>query len=44
MYVCMYIYPQTRASSFPGLISAARVNEQRTTDVTRVLNPPGARR
>ena len=30
-------YPQTRVSSFPGLISATRVNERRTTDVTRVL-------
>ena len=37
MYICIYIsaYPQTRVSSFPELISAARVNEQRTNDVTR---------
>ena len=38
----MYIYPHTRVSSFPGLISVARVNEQRTTDVTRVPKAPGA--
>ena len=35
LYIYMYIY--TRVFSFPGLISAARFNEQRTTDVTRVL-------
>ena len=40
MYV--YIYPHTRVSSFPGLISVARVNKYRTTDVTRVLKVPGA--
>ena len=31
----------TRVSSFPGLISVARVNEYRTIDVTRVLKGPG---
>ena len=36
------IYPQTRVSSFTGLISVARVNEQRTTDITRVLRTLGA--
>ena len=30
-------YPRKRVSSFPGLISAVRGNEQRSTDVTRVL-------
>ena len=35
-------YPQTRVSSFPGLISVARVKEERTTDVTRVLKAPGS--
>ena len=33
---------QTRVSSFPGLISVARVNEYRTTDVTRVLKGQSA--
>ena len=42
MYIYIYIYPQTRVSSFPGLISFAWVNEQRTTDVTRVLKAAGA--
>ena len=42
IHIYIYIYPQTRVSSFPGLISVARVNEQRTTDVTRVLKAPGA--
>ena len=37
----MYIYPQTRVSSFPWLVSVARVNEQRTTGFTRVLKAPG---
>ena len=37
MYIYTHIYPQARVSSFPGLISVAWVNEQRTTDVTRVL-------
>ena len=37
IYKYIYIYPQTRVSSFPRLISPARVNEQRTTGVTRVL-------
>ena len=36
------IYPQTRVSPFPRLISVACVNEQRATDVTRVLKAPGA--
>ena len=40
MYI--YIYPHTRVSSFSGLISVARVNEKRTTDVTRVFKAPGA--
>ena len=40
MYVL--IYPHTRVSSFTVLISVARVNEWRTTDVTRVLKAPGA--
>ena len=42
LYIYIYIYPQTRISSFPGLISVARLNEQSTTDVTRVLKTPGA--
>ena len=44
IYVCKYIYmyPQTWISSFPGLISVARVNEQRTTDITIVLKAPNA--
>ena len=42
IYMYIYIYPQTRVSPFPGLISAAWVNEQKTTDVTRVLKAPGA--
>ena len=33
-YKHIYIYPHTRVSSCPGLISVARVSEQRTTDVT----------
>ena len=33
MYVYIYIYADTR-SLFSGLINAAQVNEQRTTDVT----------
>ena len=37
-YIYIYIY----ISSFPGLISVARVNEQRKTDATRVLKVPGA--
>ena len=41
-YIYIYIYPHTRVLSFPGLISVARVNEQRTTNVTRVLKAPGA--
>ena len=36
------IYAQTRHSSFPGLISVVRVNESRTTDVTRMLEATGA--
>ena len=36
------IYAQTRHSSFPGLISVARVNESRTTDATRILKATGA--
>ena len=35
----IYIYTQTRVSSFPGLISVVRVNKY---DVTRVLKAPGA--
>ena len=27
IYMCIYRYPQTCVSSFPGLISVARVNE-----------------
>ena len=42
MHIDIYIYPHTRVSSFPGLVSVARVNELRTTDVTRVLKAPGA--
>ena len=38
IYIYIYIY----ISSFPGLISVARVNEQRKTDATRVLKVPGA--
>ena len=41
IYVYIYIYPQTRVSSSPGLINVAQVNELRTTDVTRVLKAPG---
>ena len=37
IYIYIYIYPKIHVASFPGLISVARVNEQRTTDVTRVL-------
>ena len=36
------MYRHTCVSSCPGLISVARVNEYRTTDVTRVLKTPGA--
>ena len=36
------VYPQTRVSSFPGLISVAWVNKWRTIDVTGVLKAPGA--
>ena len=36
------IHPQTRVSSFPGPISVARVNEYRTTDITRLFKAPGA--
>ena len=42
IYIYIYIYTHTHVLSFPGLISVARVNEQRTTDVTRVLKAPGA--
>ena len=42
IHIHIYIYPDTRVSSFQGLISVARVNEQRTNDVTRVLKVPGA--
>ena len=42
MYIFINIYQQTLVSSFPGLISMARVNEYRTTDVTRVFKAPGA--
>ena len=37
IYIYIYISTHTRVSSFPGLISAAWVSEQRTADVTRVL-------
>ena len=37
IYIYISAYPQTRVSYFPGLISKARVNKQRTNDVTRVL-------
>ena len=40
MYI--HIYPHTRVSSCPGLVSVARVNEKRTTDVTRVPKTPRA--
>ena len=40
--IYIYIYPHICVLSFPGLISVARVNEERTTDVTRVLKAPGA--
>ena len=39
-YMNICIYPHTRVSSFPRLISVAWVNEKRTTDVTRVLKAP----
>ena len=42
VYLYIYIYPHTRVSSCPGLISVVRVNEWRTTDVTRVLKAAGA--
>ena len=42
-YICyISIDQQTRFSSCSRLISVARVTEQRTTDVTRVLQAPGA--
>ena len=40
MYI--YIYKQTLVSSFTGLISVARVNEYRTTDLSTVFKTPGA--
>ena len=39
-YLLFYIY--IRVSSFPELVGVARVNQQRTTDVTRVLKARGA--
>ena len=39
-YLLFYIY--IRVSSFPELVGVARVNQQRTTDVTRVPKAPGA--
>ena len=42
IYIYIYISPHTRVSSFPRLISVARVNKQRTTDVNKVLKAPGA--
>ena len=42
IYIYIYIYPHTHVSSFPGLTSLARVNDQRATDVTRVLKALGA--
>ena len=42
IYISIYIYLQTHVSSFLGLISMARINEQRTTDDTRVLKAPVA--
>ena len=41
IYIYIYIYTHTRASSFPGLSSVDWVNEQRTTDVTRVVKASG---
>ena len=38
----VYIYLHTRVSSCPGLIRVAQVNEQRTIDLTRMLETPGA--
>ena len=38
----IYIFTDTRPLPPPGLISAARANEQRTADATRVLKAPGA--
>ena len=43
IFIYIYIYPHTRVSSYPGLISVARVNEWRTNDITRVLNTSGAK-
>ena len=40
IYIDIY-YPHTRVSSCPGLVSVARVNEYRTSDVIRVLKTPG---
>ena len=37
------VYPQTRVLSFPGLIRMIWVNQQRVTDVTRVVKAPGAK-
>ena len=39
-YLLFYIY--IRVSSFPELVGVARVNQQRTTDVTSVLKARGA--
>ena len=36
------VYLQAHVSCFPGLISVAWVNEERLTDVARVLKAPGA--
>ena len=36
------MYPQTRVLPCPGLISVARVNKWRATDVTRVFKAPSA--
>ena len=41
-YIYIYVYIYIYISSFPGLISVARVNEQRKADATRVLKVPGA--
>ena len=38
IYIYIYIYTHTRVSSFPGLISVARVNEQRTYIYIRLMN------
>ena len=42
MYIYTHTHTHTHVSSCPGLISVARVNEETTTDVTRVLKTPGA--